>query len=35
MWGVARAFPRKYRLQANAVLTVGAFADPIPFSVPF
>lgn len=30
MWGVARGFPRKYRMAASSVLTVGSFSDPIP-----
>jgi hypothetical protein len=34
-WAVQRCFPRKHYLQANAVLTVGAFVDPIPSVVPF
>jgi len=34
-WGVARGFPRKHRLQATAVLTVGTFTDPIPYTNPF
>jgi len=34
-WGVARGFPRKHRLQATAVLTVGTFSDPIPYTNPF
>jgi hypothetical protein len=34
-WGVARGFPRKYRLQATAVLTVGTFTDTIPVGPPF
>lgn len=34
-WAVQRCFPRKHMLQANAVLTVGAFADPISATVPF
>ncbi len=29
MWGVARGFPRKHKLQATAVLTVGSFSDQI------
>lgn len=35
MWGVARGFPRKFRLQASAVLTVGNFSDSIPTTAPF
>jgi hypothetical protein len=31
-WACARGFPRKHRLQSTAVLTVGTFADTIPFS---
>jgi hypothetical protein len=34
-WGVARGFPRKYRLQATAVLTVGTFSDTIAIGPPF
>lgn len=34
-WGVSRGFPRKYMLQANAVLTVGTFSDLIAIGVPF
>lgn len=34
-WGVARGFPRKYRLQSTAVLTVGSFADTIAVGPPF
>jgi hypothetical protein len=34
-WAVQRGFPRKHVLQANAVLTVGAFVDPIGATVPF
>jgi hypothetical protein len=30
LWGVARGFPRKYRMAASSVLTVGTFTDPIP-----
>lgn len=30
VWGVMRGFPRRFRFQANAVLTVGAFSDQIP-----
>jgi hypothetical protein len=30
MWGVARGFPRKHRLQASAVLNVGTLVDEIP-----
>ena len=35
IWGVARGFPRKHLLQANAVLTVGNLVDPIPVGEPF
>lgn len=35
MWACARCFPRKQRLQATSVLTVGAFGENVPFSVPF
>lgn len=35
VWGVMRGFPRRYRLQANAVLTIGTFADAIPIMEPF
>ncbi len=34
-WGVSRGFPRKHRLQATAVLSVGTFVDPIPYTNPF
>jgi hypothetical protein len=34
-WAVARGFPRKHRLQTNAVLTVGTFADTIAVGPPF
>lgn len=34
-WGVARGFPRKHRLQCQAVLTVGSFSDTIPVGPPF
>lgn len=34
-WAVARGFPRKQLLQANAVLTVGTFVDTIATTVPF
>jgi len=34
-WGVSRGFPRKHRLQATSVLTVGTFVDPIPYTNPF
>jgi len=34
-WGVARGFPRKYQLQANAVLTIGTITDPIAVTEPF
>lgn len=34
-WAVQRCFPRKHLLQANSVLTVGSFTDPIPATVPF
>lgn len=33
-WGVARGFPRKKRLQATSVLTVGTFADIVPVGPP-
>lgn len=35
IWGVMRGFPRRFRLQANAVMTVGQFTDNIPVSDPF
>ena len=35
MWGVARGFPRKFMLQANAVLDVGAITDPVLVTEPF
>jgi len=35
MWGVARGFPRKFRLQSTAVLTVGSFSDTIDPTAPF
>lgn len=35
MWGVARGFPRKFRRQATAVLTVGTFSDSIDPTAPF
>ncbi|MDE2103355.1 MAG: hypothetical protein KGL39_39305, partial [Patescibacteria group bacterium] len=36
IWGVARGFPRRFRLQASAVLTVGTFVDTtIPIGEPF
>ena len=34
-WGVARGFPRKHLLQANAVLTVGSYSDLISVGEPF
>lgn len=34
-WAVARGFPRKKRLQATGVLTVGAFSDTIPVGPPY
>lgn len=34
-WAVARGFPRKYRLQSTAVLTVGTFSDTIAAGPPF
>lgn len=34
-WGVARGFPRKHLLQANAVLTVGSYSDLIAVGEPF
>lgn len=34
-WAVARGFPRKHRLQTNAVLTVGTFTDTIAVGPPF
>jgi hypothetical protein len=34
-WGVARGFPRKHLLQANAVLTVGSYGDLISVGEPF
>lgn len=34
-WGVQRGFPRRHLLQSSAVLTVGAFTDPIPVGEPF
>ena len=35
MWGVARGFPRKFMLQANAVLDVGPITDPVSVTEPF
>jgi hypothetical protein len=35
VWGVMRGFPRRSRLFANAVLTVGNFADQISIIEPF
>lgn len=35
MWGVARTYPRKWKRQANAVLTVGNFSDMIAVGEPF
>lgn len=34
-WGVARGFPRKWDLKANATLKVGAFGDSISVGEPF
>ncbi len=34
-WAVQRGFPRKHLLQANGVMTVGSFSDPIPATAPF
>ena len=35
MWSVARGWPRKHMLQANAILDVGAITDPISVTEPF
>ena len=35
MWGVARGFPRKFRLQAGAVMDIGPVANPIPVTEVF
>jgi hypothetical protein len=35
LWGVARAFPRKMRLQSTATITVGGFTDTIAVGEPF
>jgi hypothetical protein len=35
MWGVARGFPRKHLLQANAVIDIGAVTNPIPVTEQF
>lgn len=35
VWGVQRGFPRRYRISASAVLTVGTFTDTIPTTDPF
>jgi hypothetical protein len=35
LWGVAKGWPRKPKVQSNAVLTVGAFNDLVPVSEPF
>lgn len=34
-WGVDVGFPRKFQLQANAVLDVGTVTDDVPIFVPF
>lgn len=34
-WSVARGFPRKWQLQATAVLNVGSFSNQISVGVPF
>lgn len=34
-WSVARGFPRKHKLQATAVMTVGTWSDTITTGVPF
>lgn len=34
-WGVARGFARKHVTHASAVITAGAFSDPIPVTDPF
>lgn len=33
-WGVRRGFPRKFRQQSSAVISVGAFSDTIPTTLP-
>jgi hypothetical protein len=35
VWGVMRGFPRRFRVQANGVLTVGQFTDTIAVGEPF
>lgn len=35
VWGVARGFPRKFRLQASAVLDIGPVPNPIPVTEVF
>jgi hypothetical protein len=35
LWAVAKGWPRKPKIQSNAVLTVGAFNDLVPVSEPF
>jgi hypothetical protein len=35
VWGVMRGFPRRFMLQASAVMTVGTFADSIAIGEPF
>jgi hypothetical protein len=35
IWGVMRGFPRRFRLQASAVMTIGNFTDAIPITEPF
>jgi hypothetical protein len=35
MWAVARGWPRKHMLQANAILDVGSITDPISVTEPF
>jgi hypothetical protein len=35
MWGVQRGFPRKHKVQANAVLSVGTITDQIPVTDPW
>lgn len=35
MWAVSRGFPRRFRLQASALLTVGTFGDTIAVGEPF
>lgn len=34
-WSVARGFSRKHRVESSAVITAGAFTDPIPVTDPF